>query len=347
MNLSSKERDSRKRKIIISLFMIVITLLIVNLVLEFAWQNRAFKNGNKKEINKVGIEEKFKESLLNLGIENSWIKLKKIKKKKSSVENFLSYDVAVPADLPITVVLNEIFVSFKNYEVDVKSKEQKINGKTLLTISGGKNLELSAEFYYDRDISRNAGRIGIFITGINNLNGEELNNFLSIPEKFELLLVPSKASTEMLKTLNHYKKGYGILLNDDIKDIEFKLNEKYSRGRLKSSIRNILGKFLHASVFMIDDNSNLFSSDVYSLLKEEFKKRNLRLIVKDSLSNLTGESSNNALKNFRNKIEKTKKGEKAEFVITTEQFQLLQPEISKYRKIGYKFLIPSELIKDN
>ena len=345
MNLSSKEKDPRKRKIIISLFIIVITLLIVNLVLEFAWQDKSFKNVNKKEINRTGIEEKFKGSLLSLGFENSWIKLKNLKKNKSSSENYLFYNVAVPADLPITVVLNEIFVSFKNYEVDIKSHEQKINGKTRLNIYAGKNLELSAEFYYDKAISRNAGSIGIFITGINNLKGDELNNFLSIPETFELLLVPSKASTGILKILNHYQRGFGILLNDDINDIEFKLNEKYSTRRLKSSIRNILGKFLHSSVFMIDGNSNLFSSDVYPLLKEEFNKRKLKLVVEDSLSNLTGESSNNALKNFRNKIEKTKKGEKAEFVITSEQFQLLQPEIIKYRRIGYKFLHPSELIK--
>jgi hypothetical protein len=347
MNLSIKERDSRKRKIIISLFTLVIALLIVNLVLEFVWPDEAPKNVNKKEINRTGIDGKFKESLLNLGFENSWIKSKNQKKNKSSSENYLSYDVAVPADLPITVVLNEIFDSFKNYEVEIKSQEQKINGKTLVKIFVGKNLELSAEFYYNKDISRNAGSIGIFIIGINDLKSDELNNLLSIPETFELLLIPSKSSSDILNTLNHYKRGYGILLNDGITDLEFKLNEKYSKGRLKSSIRNILGKFVRASIFMIDDNSNLFSSDVYPLLKEEFIKRKLKLVVEDSLSNLTGESSNSALKNFRNKIEETKKGEKAEFVITSEQFQLLQPEIIKYRRIGYKFLHPSELIKDN
>ncbi|MEJ2617610.1 MAG: hypothetical protein P8Z35_21830, partial [Ignavibacteriaceae bacterium] len=254
--------------------------------------------------------------------------------------------VAVPDDLPITVVLNEIFILFKNYDVNVKSEEQKINGKTLLKISSGNNLRLACEFFYDKSISRNAGNIGIFITGITDLTDEKVKTLLSIPETFEMLLVPSKESSRILKSLKEYKKGYGILLNDNITDLEFKLSSKYSNSRLRSSIRNILGKFPRSSVFIIDDNSKLFSSDVYPLLKKEFTKRKLKLISEDSLSELTNEGNNSALKDFRYKIEKTKRGKKAEFVVTSEEFRLLQPEIVKYRKVGYKFILPSELIKE-
>ncbi|MGB8318783.1 MAG: hypothetical protein WCE54_11700, partial [Ignavibacteriaceae bacterium] len=253
---------------------------------------------------------------------------------------------AIPVDLPITVVLNEIFISFKNYNLSIKSEEQKINGKTLLKISSGNNLKLTSEFFYDKSISRNAGSIGIFITGITNLDDEKRKALLSIPETFELLLVPSKQSSLILKTLRDFKRGYGILLNDDITDLEFKLSSKYSDRRLKSSVRNILGKFPGSSVFIIDNQSNLFSSNVSPLLKEEFKKRNLRLVSEDSLSELTNEGNNNTLKDFRDKIEATKRGETAEFVITAEEFRLLQPEIIRFRKVGYKFVHPSELLKE-
>lgn len=335
-------KGKNPRKIIISLFIIVIILLIANLALEVIWNQKVPENPDKKPIKLNGIEEIFKESLANLGIENNWITLQKKRKKSPAV----SYRAAVPPDLPITVVLNEIFVSFKNYDVAIKSEEQKINGRTLLKISVKDNLKLSCEFFYDKSISRNAGRIGIFVKGITKLTNQGAETLLSSPETFELLLNPSKESVILLKTLKEYKKGYGILFSDDISDLEFKLSSKYSLGRLKSSIRNILGKFPNASVFIIDDNSNLFSSDVYSLLKGEFKKRNLKLIPEDLLLKLTDEGSNSALKDFRVKIQKTKRGEKAEVVVTTEEFRLLQPEIIRFRKVGYKFILPSELIKE-
>ena len=346
MNFFNKGKNSRK--IIISLFVIVFILLLANLTLEVLWNKKVPGPENKKQIELRGIERIFKESLVNLGIEKDWIKLQKKRKLHSSdsKDNYVFYSVAIPADLPITVVLNEIFISFKNYDVNVKSEEQKINGKTLLKISSGKNLKLTGEFYYDKSISRDAGIIGIFIIGITSLTNEKAKTLLSIPETFELLLVPSKESSNILKTLKDYKKGYGILLNDDITDLEFKLSSKYSSGRLKSSVRNILGRFPEASVYIIDNKSNLYSSGVHPLLKKEFSKRKLKLVPEDSLSELTNEGNNIALKGFRNKIEQTKRGEKAEFVVTSEEFRLLQPEIVRFRKVGYKFIHPSELLKE-
>jgi hypothetical protein len=340
MNFFIKEKNSRK--IFISLFIAVIILLIANLTLEIIWSSKIPGSDRKRQIEPIGLDKIFKGSLSDLGIENNWIKLQKKRKISSGVY----YSVAIPSDLPITVVLNEIFISFKNYNVDIKSEEQKINGRTLLTISSEDDLKLSCEFYYDKSISRDAGEIGIFITGITKLTAEEVDALLSIPDTFELLIVPSKASVALLKSLHEYKKGFGILFNDEITDLEFKLNSKYSKGRLKSSIRDILGKFPDASIFIIDDQSNLFTSEVYPLLKEEFKKRNLNLITEDSLSNLAANGSDSALKDFRIKIRETKRGEKAVFVITTEEFSLLQPEIIKFRKVGYKFVQPSGLIKE-
>ena len=345
MKLFNQGKNSRK--IIIALFVTVVILLLANLTLEILWGEKVPKPENKKKIGLTGIERIFNESLVNLGIEKNWIDLQKKRKVSSSVykKNYISYSIAIPSDLPITVVLNEIFISFKNYNVKIKSEEQKINGKTILKISSGNNLKLAGEFFYDKSISRNAGSIGIFITGITKLTDEKLKTILSIPETFELLLIPSKESSHILKTLKEYKKGYGILLNDDINDLEFKLSSNYSTGRLKSSVRNILGKFPGSSVFIIDNNSKLFSSDIYSMLKEEFTKRKLNLVSEDSFSKLTNEGNNGALRDFRNKVEQTKRWEKAEFVINSEEFRLLQPEIVKYRKVGYKFILPSELIK--
>jgi hypothetical protein len=350
-------KDPQKLKIIYYLFAVVILLLFFNLGFNIFLNDKSSSSNKKEEINRSELDEKFKISLFNLGFENTWIKPLKNSEAKLN-RDAISYSISVPGDLPIPVVLDEINNIFYDCNVTIKSEEQKINGRTILKISAGDNrtkindkinnggFSLTAEFNYDKSLSRNAGKIGIFITGITKLSGEDLNDFLQIPENFELLLVPSKSSSEILETVKASNRGYGILLNDDINDLDFKLSESYSKPRLKSSIRDIIGNFQTASVYVIDDRSNLFASNVYPLLKEEFNKRSLHLIIEDSLSNLTNESKDAALQIFQRNVGKTKWGEKEEFVVSSEEFLNLQPEIIKYRKIGYKFVRPSELIKD-
>ena len=109
---------------------------------------------------------------------------------------------------------------------------------------------------------------------------------------FGYYVIPSKESAEFVKKHLKLKKEYVVLLNDDIDELKYKLKNDYSEARLKSSIRSIIGSFPNAAFILVDDNSNLFKSSIFNFVANEFEKRNIKLIKKSSLLDITDESKN-------------------------------------------------------
>lgn len=315
----------------IILFVLAILALAANLVFDKIYENDPIKPVQQKtELNSEEIQQRFEKALSNLGIESDWIK----KKKKNT------YIVKVPKDLPITVILNEIDNSFDKSEVLITSDEKKINSSTSLKISSDNKVKLTSEFSYNDSIERNAGRIGIFVTDLQKLNDEKLKKIFNIPESFSILLVPSKKSLAILKNINDSNKNYSILLNDEIDDLEFKLDKNYSKARLKNSIRTIIGKFSNTDFYIIDNNSNLYASSIYHFIKEEFDKRKINLFLEDSVNNIKNDG-----KDFSDRITETKRRMQTTIILSAEDFLSLQNEISEFRKVGYRFINPVKIIK--
>lgn len=333
--------DSQKqKKIIIALFIFSIIILTANLIYSKLYKiEPKQKLKEPEELNSLEIENRFEAALSNLGIKKDWIR------KKKNDDNINSFFVNVPPDLPMPVIVSEIKSMFEENEADVVSHEKKINGTTSLKIFSDEKLKLLSDLSYNKGIHRNAGNIGIIISDMGNLNDSKIEEILNTPEIFTVLLVPSKKSLELIKKLDNHNKNYSVLLNDEITDLEFKLSETYSQSRLLLSIRTIIGKFSNADFYVIDNNSNLFSSSVYSFLEKEFKKRNLKLFLEDSLFNLSDESKINAKENFHERIEETKEGEQSPVILSAEQLLDFQNEISDFRKVGYKFINLEKIIK--
>lgn len=334
--------SQNQKKIIIILFILSIIILAANLIYSKLYKSESRKiSKDSIEISSVETEELFKIALSNLGIKNDWIK----KRKNKNSSDLHSFFVNVPVDLPITVVLSEINNVFEKDEAKVISSEKKINGTTSLKIFSGGKLKLISHLNYNSDIHRNAGNIGIIISDFWNLNDKKINDVLNVPEIFTVLLVPSKKSLEIIKILDEHNKNYSVLLNDDITELEFKLSEDYSQSRLLLSVRTIIGKFSQTDFFVVDNSSNLYSSSIYPFIEEEFKKRNIKLFMEDSLFNISEESEINARKKFREKIKITKEEDQAVVILSAEQLLNFQNDISDFRKVGYKFINPIKIIK--
>ena len=328
---------SDKKTLVQILFGIAILVLIANLLADkfFKKNYPTFEEG-KEEISTIEIQKRFIASLHNLGINDSWIDT--IRSNKSSSLEY-SYRVFVPKDLPIAVVVNEIDNSFTPEETMVTSEEKVMGGKTLLKIISGNKIKLVSELIYSDKIERAAGRAGFLL----RLSGNDIDSMLlQSPESFALLLIPSKSSAKLVEDVINSRKEYIIYLNDDISELDYKMDEDYSRARLKNSIRGIIGAFSRAVFVLVDDKSNLYSSNVFPFIEGEFLKRKIKLIKESALTNIGSGIDINS--RFRNILKGTSGNKPLLIIITTEDFTAIQQEIISYRKIGYKFVNPSEIV---
>ena len=334
---------SIKRTSVQILLGIIILLLLSNII--YKKYVMVKMPAEKMEVSSKFIKEKFLTSVNSFGLKKEWIVQTKYSgDQKKPDSTIYSYKISVPQDLPIPVILNEINSSLKDENVEVISKEEKINGKSLLSIYSQNNLKLIASFSFIEEMRRKAGYIGIIVSGLENLNDDDVNQTLNFPEQFGYLIVPSKQSEEFVKKQLKSKKEYIILLNDDIEELKYKLEDNYSEPRLKSSIRSIIGSFSKAAFILVDDNSNIFKSSIFNFLTNEFAKRKIKLIKKSSLLDITAESQNQMQSTFSNLVKSSNENWGKVIIVPADNFSLIEEEIIKLRKIGYKFINPSQIL---
>ncbi len=334
------DSTSLKKRIAQILFALAVIVLAANVAASKLLKNS--DTGSIKDDNAKIINETFLRDLNDFGLQKDWIKSGT---DRNSQSKFYTYNIRLPKDLPIPVVLSEIYGSFHYTGISLKCLEKVIGGKTLLNIYLNKNLKLSAEMDYDKNIRRDAGNLGIIVYGLDQINSKEAEDIIKFPQSFVAAILPSKTAPQLAANLAGNRKQYAILLNDDIKDLEFQLSKNFSEYRLKTVVSSIIGTFPDAAFFIIDDNSSLYSSPAYSIIKKAFLKRNIKLIHESAQQFVTEGSGSQVKENFRQMVEGTHLGDNKLISLTADDFKLLEPEIFSLIKIGYKFVNPTLIMK--
>lgn len=329
-----------KKRIITYLFGLAILALAANVIVAKIFGSNVSAKESGLSVSEINRE--FLRDLDNFGLKSEWIKKVNNKNTKDGV----FYQVELPKDLPIPVVLSEIYGSFYSSDIKIKSMEKTIGGTTIVEIYLQNNRSLTATFNYENDIKRDAGDLGIIVFGLEQLSAKELNAMIEFPQAFIAVLVPSKSAGKLIPDLVENRKEYAVLINDNISDLDYKLNNDFSVNRLKLAIRSIVADFSNAVFFIIDNHSKLYLSPAGKIIRDEFDKRNIKLITQSSMPEIL--SNNNGIRDsFRSNVEKVHLGNNKLISIRAEDFGTLKPEIFSLIKVGYKFISPSMVIAAN
>lgn len=329
------------KNISIALLIAVIILLFINVFInKFVEKNEQAEN--REEISGELIDSLFRSALYNYGIKDSWIKKKKIK-KVSGDSLFASYSISVPADVPINLLQLEVKDLLWDYDADIVSEEITKEKKVLLKINSEKYLKLAAELFYDDSIRREFGAVSFLVSDIKPDNLEKYNELLRTPELFFAVLVPDSKSKTLLKDLKNFERRFAVILNDDITEFDYKLSSSISEDRTLLSLKNIISAFNSAAFFIVDVKSDLYKSVNYKVIEDALKKRNIK-IVKSSRFDVLKINSLSPESSFGGYIKALGKSEERVVLISAEDYLLITELIPEYRKIGYRFIQPGELV---
>ncbi len=331
--------SSFKKGLVQVLFALAVLSLVANLVTAKYFKKSA--NVKEKDLGANIINEQFLTDLQNFGLKKEWIDDKS--NARSNKNNF-SYKVKVPKDLPIPVVLSEIYGSFYSSDVNIRTIEKIIGGTTVINIYLKNQLKLTAELNYDENIKRDAGNIGLIILDLEKLNAKDIDDVVQFPQTLAAAVTPSKEAVQISSKLINHRKEYAVLLNDNIKGLDYKLDKSYSEVRLKLTIRSIVGDFPDAVFFMVDNKSKIYNSPAYQIIKNELLKREIKIFNENSFSDVEEGNSETVKSNFRKYVEKTHLDDYRLVSIHADDFYLLKPEILSLIKIGYKFITPSIIL---
>lgn len=332
------------KKITFVLLGIVIILLVVNIVVtKFVSKNEPPKN--REAISGIELDHIFKTALSNFGFSGNWIVKKKLKDIVGD-SLYSTYLVNVPKDVPIQLLNLEIKNLLWDYDIEINAEELIKTKKTLLKLTSGKHLKLAAEFIYSDDIKRQYGTTSFLVKDLPLSDEEILNSILATPELYYCVLIPCEESKKSLSLLAKASKRYALLLNDNITELNFTLSDKLSENRIKKSIKEIVGAFYSAAFFIIDVQSDLFESNNFKIIESELKKRGILLVHSSSLSVLAS-SNVNAEDNFQNFMQTLQSKDEKVLLVSADEFSSIINLIPAYRKIGFKFIYPGDIIIKN
>jgi hypothetical protein len=333
-----------KKKLIQILFGLAFIILIANIVadkLEIKHYTPVESSVSAEKIN-----SKYLQALKNYGIQPKWII--KQKRYKSEDDSLLyKYEVEVPKDLPIALLINEITDSLGNSNVKIQSKELKIGGETQLRIFSGDNLKLKAVFNYNDDIVRKSSSGSLIIRGTENISEEDFNSLLKSPERFAVLLTPSKSSKNRIDRIINDQKELLVLISDGSNDMDYKMRAGFSGNRIRNSIRAIISDYSKAAFFAIDDRSKIYFSPAMKIIKDVLDRAKIKYFNLSSCSYLKPADEIEMKKQFEEYVKKLETNNKLLMLLTPDELDTIIPELIKFRKIGYKFVRPSVLLDKN
>jgi len=205
---------------------------------------------------------------------------------------------------------------------------------------------LRAVFNYNDDIVRKSGSGSLIIRGIENIKNDEFNSLLKSPERFAVLLTPSKYSKNRINQIINDHKELLVLISDESTDLNYKMRAGFSANRIRNSIRAIISDYSEASFFVIDDKSKIYFSPAMKIIKDVLDRGKIKYFNLSSCSYLIPMDEIEMRKQFEEYVQKLDADKKSLILLTPDELDTIVPELIKFRKIGYKFVRPSVLIDE-
>jgi hypothetical protein len=282
------------------------------------------------------IENKFINVLNNYNLESSWISIRYIDN-----ENYDSlkkvYFIKLPADISIPILLNDVNSEFYNEPVKVEAVERKNYSNSSVKIYSEGFLKMQAFLNHDRKIKRSSAEILIYVM-INDFStaGEITDSLVNKNIDYNLLLIPGEESRLFLQNILQHNLDYAVLINDEMED-RFSINTDDSKQMIKNSIVSLISVYGRNTLYIVDPDSELYNSVIFSFIKDEFTKRDIELSVLTDYSSVLGREFNEVVSLFDFFCDSGKSGQRKRLIMDYETFTRLEPYILKAKKKGTRF----------
>ncbi len=217
-------------------------------------------------------------SLRSYGIDDTLFKeMNKRELKKLNVKS--GYTIAVPYDVSIPVIINDIENRFAVQAAYTSSKETKIGLEFESIITDNAKWKLCLRFLYKPELKRQRFEIAPVVE-IKDISSDSLP--FRLLEEFEngtFILPLTKASEKVAEKINAAHCNYMIDISEQSDAQEYKLDETFTKKRLNESIEEIIKSFPYTRYFFLRINSPTYNSVIFPYFKRAMNKRGIGFVT--------------------------------------------------------------------
>ena len=275
------------------------------------------------------------------GIRDSLIK--PLKKKQPA-----GFEIRIPANIPITLYVKEMFQVFHPYAVTITSEEREMHTFATLQVKTTDSTLLNLELRKGNEQSTESGIAALCILIPPDISDQDLDALLREPESFTLLLTPSKKNSERISKILSERKNIGLYLNDEISERQYELASDATDFRMTRIFDSYKKDLRGSRIVLIDDNSELFTGGMYSRIKKELTKRDISLFTYADFFLAGGENPEEISQSIISRTDEITGGTPAVFLIKPEDVPHIADAVTSLKKKGVKIqsaqsiLIPVE-----
>jgi len=281
------------------------------------------------------ISEQFENSLSNYAVPDGNIKRVLDKLKNDTL--YYYYTVDLPKAFPQPLLLQEIRKLLPDTKIKILSYEFPIDGETKVEIFADSLLRLRAKLNKNPECQRREVMLFLVISEIEPSDPERFENSLRITIPFSLALRPGEAEYKSLTTIGEFGKSYCLILDDDVKDENYLIDEEYTKTKISRIITNIARDFSGARFILVDPESALFNSPIYDFVEKEFKKWRITLLTYKDINHVIPKSDDDIKSVFTYLMTTVEQQKSNVFLFSREYFEILQDDIHKFKKKGLVF----------
>lgn len=263
------------------------------------------------------------------GIRDSLIK--SLKKKQPA-----GFEIRIPANIPLTLYVKEMFQIFEPYAVTIISEEREMNTFATLQVRTIDSTLLYLELRKGGEQSAQSGIAALCILIPPDISDQDLDALLREPEPFTLLLTPSKKNSERISKILNERKNIGLYLNDEISERQYKLASDATDFRMTRIFDSYKKDLRGSRVVLIDDTSELFTGGMYSRIKKELTKRDISLFTYADFFMTGGENSEEISQSITSRTDDIIAGNPAIFLIKPEDVPHITDAVASLKKKGVK-----------
>lgn len=321
-------------------------MLLLNLALFFALivtgGGDAQDSDNPRQKNRINADSLFRAHLSYYKIPDSLITSAPKRQAKNDTTSSL-LRVILPGDVVYPVFIKSLNERLAKSALRAESHFQG-EYSYFLNIYQNKNKILTARITRSPQYQRRQGALAIFILirADDNFNLTELDY---LPAGFYPLVYAEKINPAKLRTITQGNNSYGMLLDGEIKEVDFKLDFSFSESRFSGALNNIFSYFSGVNLLLLSHTANFYLPSSIGRITRKSAEKGIPVIGTGLLVDLRDTDSRISLNEIELFVSRLR-SEEAGFILMDAQAYLeIKKELFTLKEQGIKMLSLAEIVR--
>lgn len=191
---------------------------------------------------------------------------------------------------------------------------------------------------------RKEGALAVFVL-IRESDSFNLNELDYLPSGFYPLVYAEKISPAKLRTITLGNRNYAVLLDGEVKEVDFKLDFSFSESRINGALNNIFSYFSGVNLLLLSHKANFYLPSSIGRIVKKSAEKGIPVIGTGLVVDLRDTDSGISLNEIRLFVSRLRSEEAGFLLLDAQVYLEIKKELLTLKEQGIKMLSLAEIVR--